>query len=180
MQLADGLMRDPYLETKAVGVELVARYRRSFTPRLLPSWKRWLAGNLAANWATTDAICGVLIGPLIVDHPRLIREMLKWSAHPNVWVRRASAVALIPAIRRGLAVEIAYDLARSLHPDGHDLIQKAAGWMLRELGKRDPRRLEQYLQTEGPSIPRTTVRYAIERFPTARREALLAVTRKPA
>lgn len=144
-------------ESMAVGIELVARYRRSFTARLLPSWKRWLAGNLAANWATTDAICGVLIGPLIVDHPRLIREMLKWSAHPNVWVRRASAVALIPAIRRGLAVDVAYDVARSLHPDGHDLIQKAAGWMLRELGKRDPRRLEQCLQTEGRSIPRTTV-----------------------
>jgi hypothetical protein len=55
MQFADALIRDPYRETKAIGIEVVARYRRSFTPRMLPSWKRWLAGNFSANWATTDA-----------------------------------------------------------------------------------------------------------------------------
>ena len=63
MRFADALMRDPYLETKSIGIEVVARYRKSFEPRLLTRWKRWLAADLSTNWATTDAICGALIGP---------------------------------------------------------------------------------------------------------------------
>jgi 3-methyladenine DNA glycosylase AlkD len=58
------------------------------------------------------------------------------------------------------------------------LLQKAVGWMLREAGKVDDVRLERYLRANGPSIPRTTVRYAIERFPSAKRRELLAVTRR--
>ena len=176
-RLADALICDPYLETKSVGIEVVARYRGAFGPRLLPTWKRWLAGNLAANWATTDLICGRLIGPLLTDHLRLMPTMRTWAAHRNLWVRRASAVALLPAIRRGLALDAAYDVAAALHADREDLIQKAAGWMLREAGKQDPARLERYLRANGAAIPRTTVRYAIERFPAAKRRALLTGTR---
>ena len=112
MRFADALVRDPYLETKSIGIEVVARYRKSFEPRLLTRWKRWLSGNLSANWATTDAICGALIGPLLVDHPQLIPGMRAWAAHRNMWVRRASAVALIPSFRRGLAIDQAYRLSR--------------------------------------------------------------------
>ena len=65
MAFADALIVDRHLEAKAVGIEVVARYRRDFTPRLLAAWKRWLADNHSANWATTDAICGMLIGPLL-------------------------------------------------------------------------------------------------------------------
>jgi hypothetical protein len=178
MRFADTLMRDPYLETKSIGIEVVARYQESFSPRLLPSWKRWLAGGLSANWATTDLLCGLLIGPLLAGHRQLISLMRTWATHRNMWVRRASAVALIPALRRGFALDVAYDVARVLHPDREDLIQKAVGWMLREASKPDPARLERYLRVEGADIPRTTLRYAIERFPTAKRRALLTSTRR--
>jgi 3-methyladenine DNA glycosylase AlkD len=176
-RFAGELMRDPYLEAKGIGIEVVARYRKSFAPRLLPVWKQWLARNLSANWATTDAICGMLIGPLLAENPRLLPRMREWARHGNMWVRRASAVSLIPAFRRGFAQDLGYDVARSLHRDREDLIQKAVGWMLREAGKPDMARLERYLRAEGAAIPRTTVRYAIERFPAAKRRALLAATR---
>ena len=178
MALADALMADRYLETKSVGIEVVARYRRDFTPRLLPAWKRWLAKNHSANWATTDAICGALVGPLLVTHPRLAAQMRSWSRHSNMWVRRASAVGLIPSVRRGVALDLGYEVAETLHRDREDLIHKAVGWMLREAGKADQARLERYLRANGPSIPRTTVRYAIERFPQAKRRQLLAATRR--
>jgi 3-methyladenine DNA glycosylase AlkD len=86
-------------------------------------------------------------------------------------------VSLIPALRRGAGLDLAYDIAQTLHADDEDLIQKAVGWMLREAGKPDAARLERYLRARGPAIPRTTLRYAIERFPAARRRALLASTR---
>jgi 3-methyladenine DNA glycosylase AlkD len=174
---ADALIVSPYLEAKGVGVELLARYRRDFTPRLLRVWKRWLASGHAANWATTDAICGCLIGPLLVNHPASARAMGEWMRHRSMWVRRASAVSLIPSVRRGLAIDLAYRVASALHDDQEDLIQKAVGWMLRETGKTDPARLERYLRQHGPTIPRTTIRYAIERFPPAKRLALLRASR---
>jgi 3-methyladenine DNA glycosylase AlkD len=177
MALGGSLMRDPYLETKSVGIEVVARFRREFTPRLLPRWKRWLAQDCSANWATTDAVCGALIGPLLAECPALLPAMRVWVRHRNLWVRRASIVSLIVPMRRGLALDLAYEQARALHPDPNDLIQKAVGWVLRETGKRDAARLDAYLRANGASIPRTTVRYAIERFPPAVRRELLAVTR---
>jgi 3-methyladenine DNA glycosylase AlkD len=177
LAFADALMPDRYLEVKGVGIEVLACFRREFTPEVLPVWKGWLARNYSANWATTDSICGLLIGPLLIAHPRLARVMLAWAREPNLWVRRASVVALIPSVRRGLALDIAYKIARRLHTDREDLLQKAVGWMLREAGKVDPARLERYLRANGPRIPRTTIRYAIERFPSAKRRELLAITR---
>jgi len=174
---AELLITDRHLEAKSVGIEVMARYRRSFTPRLLPLWKRWLARNQSANWATTDAICGFLIGPLLLEHPELADHMHGWSRHRNMWVRRASIVSLIPLARKGAALDELYDLARTLHGDDEDLIQKAVGWALREAGKADAVRLERHLREHGPAIPRTTLRYAIERFPDAKRRALLAATR---
>jgi len=178
MAFADLLIRDRHLEAKCVGIEVVARYRRDFSPPLLTAWKRWLAKNYSANWATTDALCGILIGPLLVMFPAQAPQMRVWSRDRNLWVRRASAVGLIALARKGEALDILYGVARQLHADREDLIQKAVGWMLREAGKADERRLENYLRANGPSIPRTTVRYAIERFPEGKRRTLLAITRR--
>ena len=177
LAFAETLIVDRYLETKAIGISVLARYRKVFTPALLPRWKRWLADDHASNWATTDAICGELIGPVIVAHPAKAPAMRAWSRHCNLWVRRASIVGLIPIARTGQALDLVYEIAKRLHADKEDLIQKAAGWALREAGKSDLVRLERYLLANGRSIPRTTLRYAIERFPAAKRKALMAATR---
>jgi len=176
VRFANVLIVDPHLEVKGLGIEVLARFRSACTPRLLPVWKRWLAKNHSSNWATTDAICGYLIGPLILTEPSLAPRVGAWARHRNMWVRRAAAVSLIPSARKGAALDVAYKVARTLHGDREDLIQKAVGWLLREAGKTDPARLEQYLRRHGPSIPRTTVRYAIERMPDAKRKHMLAIT----
>jgi 3-methyladenine DNA glycosylase AlkD len=173
MAFADALMPDRYLEVKAVGLEIVARYRRDFSPALLPRWKRWLSRNHSTNWATTDQMCGTLIGPLLATHPALAPRMRAWSKDRNMWVRRASIVGLLPLVRRGGGVDLVYEIAKRLHADSEDLIQKAVGWALREAGKVDAARLDRYLRANVGIIPRTTFRYAIERFPEARRRRLL-------
>jgi 3-methyladenine DNA glycosylase AlkD len=175
MAFADALIVDRYLETKSVGIEVVARYRRDFFPGLLARWKRWLAKNHSANWATTDTMCGMLIGPLLVKHPELAVRMLAWSRDRNMWVRRASIVGLLPLVRARREIDLVYTIARRLHSDPNDLIHKAVGWALREAGKVDPGRLERYLRANVAMIPRTTFRYAIERFSPARRRQLLAL-----
>ncbi len=176
MTLADQLISDRHLETNGVAIELVARYLRAFTPSLLPRWKRWLTRH-AGNWATTDGICGSLIGPTLLKYPDAAGDLAAWSRDANMWVRRASVVGLIPLARRGRHLGLLYANARRLHDEPHDVLHKAVGWALREAGKADATRLERYLRRNGPSMPRTTVRYAIERFPLAKRRELLAATR---
>jgi 3-methyladenine DNA glycosylase AlkD len=92
-------------------------------------------------------------------------------------LRRGAAVAFVPLARRGRELDAAYEVASRLFDDGEDLIHKATGWLLREAGTTDPRRLERFLRAEGPRIPRTALRYAIERFPPPKRKRLLAATR---
>jgi 3-methyladenine DNA glycosylase AlkD len=174
---ADLLIADRYLEVKGLGIEALARFRRQFRPAFLRVWKRWLASNAADNWATTDGMCGRLIGPLLVAHPDLVPRLAAWARDRNLWVRRAAIVALIPPLRKHDVLDQVYATAQILHGDDADLIQKAVGWTLREAGKVDPRRLERYLRANGARIPRTTVRYAIERFAPAKRRALLVATR---
>jgi hypothetical protein len=105
LAFADTLVVDRYLDVKAVGIEVMARHRKAFAPRLLPAWKRWLANDRSDNWATTDSICGSLIGPLLLAQPALVRTVAGWCTHRNMWVRRASAVSLIPSARQGLALD---------------------------------------------------------------------------
>jgi len=141
--------------------------------------KGWLAKNHSANWATTDSICGSIISPLLLGHPALANRVASWTGHRNMWVRRAAAVSLVRLAARGRELDLAYRVAVALRSDPGDLIQKAAGWLLREAGRTDRPRLERYLRANGPSIPRTTVRYAIEHFSDGPRRALLAATRAP-
>jgi len=177
ISFADILIRDRHLEVKLVGIEVVARFRRDFTSRLLKVWKRWLARGYSANWATTDSICGILIGPLLAAHPDLAEQMREWTRARSLWVRRAAAVSLVAFARKGQSLDLAYEIAFALHPDKEDLIHKGVGWLLREAGKTDAGRLERYLRLHGPAIPRTTLRYAIERMPPAKRQEILRVTK---
>jgi 3-methyladenine DNA glycosylase AlkD len=104
--------------------------------------------------------------------------MTAWSRHRSMWVRRASAVSLIAPVRAGRSFDVAYAVAQALHADSEDLIQKAVGWLLREAGKANPSRLERYLRQNGSVIPRTTLRYAIERWPPEQRREMLAATKR--
>jgi len=177
ISFCDRLVTSPPMEEKNVGMFLLSRFRRSFDVGVLRTAKAWLAGNHCANWAATDALCGLILGPLLLGHPDLIPAVARWSISRNVWIRRASAVALVPLARRGAHLDTAYEVAASLFGDDEDLIHKATGWLLREAGRSDTRRLEAFLLACGPAVPRTAVRYAIERFPVVRRKRILTLTR---
>ena len=86
-------------------------------------------------------------------------------------------MAYVPLARHGKFLDAAYDIAGRTFPIRDDLLEKANGWMLREAGKKDPARLEAFLLRHGPAIPRTTLRYAIERFSEAKRKTLLKKTK---
>ena len=178
VRFAEPLVARPELEAKGVGICVLGRFRPMFDATLVPRARRWLVRS-CHDWASTDNLCGDVLGPLLADRPHLIRTLRPWRSSRSLYVRRASAVALVPLARRGVALDEAYDTVLALAGDRADLIQKATGWLLREAGKADPGRLEKFLRRSGRRLGRTTVRYAIERFPPAVRTALMDVTKNP-
>jgi 3-methyladenine DNA glycosylase AlkD len=172
----DRLLREPELEIRGTGILILAAFRRDFTRALLTPAKRWLDTRLD-NWALVDSFCSAVLSPLLDRDASVEAELRRWSGAERLWVRRAALVTLVPLARRGRFLDLAYELAGEHFPDPEDLMHKATGWLLREAGKTDPGRLRRFLLQHGSAIPRTALRYAIERFPAAERRRLLEQTR---
>jgi len=177
LAFCDLLMHDRHLESKAVGLSLLKRYHRQFEEGLLVTAKGWLENGLCDNWAVTDDLSTGVLWRLLERFENLACQFEKWRQSPNLWVRRAGVVVFVKCAGKGRHLDRVYRIVTALLPDSHDLIHKACGWLLREAGKADARRLEKYLLKHGPAIPRTTLRYAIERFPMEKRRRILDHTR---
>jgi 3-methyladenine DNA glycosylase AlkD len=177
VQFCDILIRNRFLEAKSVGIVLLSRYHKQYDKSLLETIHGWLADGHCGNWAATDVLSGRVLSPLLKRFPELLQKVASWTQSANLWVRRAAAVSLIPLARRGEHLDAAYAAAESLLGDSEDLMHKAVGWLLRECGKTDDSRLEAFLLAHGARIPRTALRYAIERFPEPRRKRLLVATK---
>ena len=177
--LCDRLLREPELEIRGTGILVLSAFKREFRPGLTGVARRWLETRLD-NWALVDSFCGSILSPLLEQHPAVEQTLRAWSRARSLWVRRAAIVTLVPFARRGRLLDTVYGLAQEHFGDPEDLMHKAVGWLLREAGKTDLPRLRQFLLQHGPAIPRTTLRYAIERFPAVDRGRLLESTRPTA
>ncbi len=124
------------------------------------------------NWNLVDASARAIVGEHLVGRDRSLLYRLARSR--SLWERRIAIVAAWAFILRGDLDDI-FALGELVMDDEEDLMHKALGWMLREAGKKDVRALESYLRANIGSMPRTTLRYAIERFPEAKRKRYLAL-----
>jgi 3-methyladenine DNA glycosylase AlkD len=172
------MLANPYHEVKGLGILIFERYRKEFPKSMFGTIKGWLLADTCNSWALVDVLCPNCVGALLVKYPALVADIRGWAKSPNRWVRRASIVAFIKLARKSPYTDAAYGMVERHFGSRDDLIQKASGWLLREAGKADMQRLEEFLRKHGPAIPRTTLRYAIERFPEAKRKALLLSTKK--
>jgi len=178
IQLCDILLPNPYHEAKGFGILILEKYKKDFPKSLFLKIKNWLSSSYLNNWAAVDVLCPDSVGSLLVTYPELVKEIKTWTNSPNRWVRRASLVSFIKLAQEKVYLDDIYQISASLFADSDDLIQKANGWLLRETGKRDMERLKKFLLQHGPAIPRTTLRYAIERFNDKKRKSILQDTRK--
>ena len=122
------------------------------------------------NWDLVDLSAPRLLGPWLWDQKRELLYRLAQS--PNLWERRIALLATLHFIRHE-EFEDTLALAAQVLADREDLIHKAAGWMLREIGKRDIACAELFLQKHCRTMPRTMLRYAIERFTPAKRQKFM-------
>ena len=122
------------------------------------------------NWDLVDLSCRFIIGEYLLDKSRDILYHLAQS--PLLWDNRIAIVSTYAFIRKG-QLEDTYALSDLMMQHPHDLMHKAIGWMLRETGKRNPERLYDYVMSHRADMPRTMLRYAIEKFSPKERAILM-------
>jgi 3-methyladenine DNA glycosylase AlkD len=163
------LLASPIHEHRFVALEiLVAQYERGNTAVYGFYLKNTRFVN---NWDLVDTSAPYIAGRHLLTRPRKILYRLAKSK--NLWERRIAIVSTQTFIRAG-EIDDTLAIAKLLLRDEHDLIHKAVGWMLREAGKQSEPALLAFLKENHSALPRTALRYAIERFPADRRKRLLA------
>lgn len=176
LDFADRMVRKREHECRVFGLLTLTRFHREFEPPLLADVESWLQAGHCDNWALVDALCPLVISRLVEAHPDLIPPVVGWAGALSLWQRRAAVVTFVPLARKGRHLGASYQVVEMLFGDGEDLIHKACGWLLREAGRTDAPRLVRFLRRHGRRMPRTTVRYAIERFGERERKKLLRET----
>jgi 3-methyladenine DNA glycosylase AlkD len=149
---------------------LVAQFEAADAPgrtRLFAFCREHLRG--LNNWDLVDLVAPKLIGPYLAEHPELKPLLEQWARSQVLWERRIAVLSTLAFIRQGDLTDT-LRLAELLLHDEHDLMHKAVGWMLREVGQRDLAREEAFLDRHATKMPRTMLRYAIEHFSPARRK----------
>jgi 3-methyladenine DNA glycosylase AlkD len=150
---------------------LTRRFKRADDGARTQIYKFYLAHiSYINNWDLVDGSAPYIVGPFLWRNSR--QQLYKWARSSSVWERRISIIATFYFIRHNEFAD-AFKIARVLLADKHDLIHKAVGWMLREIAKRDQRRAEAFLKLHYRTMPRTMLRYAIERFPESKRQRYL-------
>ncbi|MBI1388927.1 MAG: DNA alkylation repair protein [bacterium] len=122
------------------------------------------------NWDLVDSSAPFVPGPHLFQRDRSL--LFEWARSPVLWERRIAIIAPFYFIHQD-DFEDALRIADILLNDEEDLIHKAVGWMLREIGKRDLHTEEEFLKPRYQTMPRTMLRYAIEKFPEAKRNKYL-------
>jgi 3-methyladenine DNA glycosylase AlkD len=158
------LLHDDWHETRLLAAILLGEEYKRGSPADRDAIFRLYLNNASRvnNWDLVDLSAPNVVGAHLATRSRKRLDRLARSR--SLWERRIAIVATQHFIRNG-EFEDTLRLARVLMHDKHDLIHKAVGWMLREVGKRDGATLESFLEEHAHEMPRTMLRYAIERLP---------------
>jgi 3-methyladenine DNA glycosylase AlkD len=127
-------------------------------------FERWV-NSYVSNWASCDTFCNHSVGTLIEMYPALLSGLKKWAKSKNRWVKRASSVSLIVPARRGMFLDDIFEIADILHSDMDDMVQKGYGWMLKAASQLHQEEVFNYVFSKKATMPRTSLRYAIEKMP---------------
>ena len=170
------LLHNPYHEirmTSLIGLMKCFQKAKKFPEIQRQIFEFYLANlDYINNWDLVDVTCRNIVGAYLFKRDRDI--LYELAQHPHLWAQRVAIVSTWYFIKNNQFSDT-LKIAELLLTHSHDLIHKAVGWMLREVGKRDDLVLEEFLDTYTLQMPRTTLRYAIERFPESKRKYYLSL-----
>ncbi|HSX43909.1 MAG TPA: DNA alkylation repair protein [Candidatus Saccharimonadales bacterium] len=169
------LIMSPWHEERLTGLfVLVGQFKKADETNKKLIYEFYMSHTECVNnWDLVDSSAEYIVGPWLDNRPEKMIVLGTLASSNLLWDRRIAIIATFEYIRQGRADE-ALIIAKELLHDPHDLIQKAVGWMLREVGKRvDSSLLVAFLEKHAKTMPRTTLRYAIEHFSPQKRAYFL-------
>jgi 3-methyladenine DNA glycosylase AlkD len=172
----EALLESPIHEARAGALSIMgksATHKKATAARKQELFELYMRRHDRVNsWDLVDLGALYVVGPYLLDKPREILYTLARS--DNVWERRTAIVSTAAFIRKGETADT-FAIAELLLNDSEDLVHKGTGWMLRAAGEADRPRLAAFLELHATAMPRTLLRYAIEKFEKAERERYLSM-----
>lgn len=162
--LCKSLLESDFSEEAFIAFEWSYALRKDYEPADLQVFEDWVL-KYVNNWAKCDTLCNHTIGSFIEQYPEYIKNLKSWARSENRWLRRASAVTLILPARKGKFLKDVFEISDILLNDKDDLVQKGYGWMLKEASKSHQVEVYDYIMKRKGDMPRTALRYAIEKMP---------------
>lgn len=173
--LCEGLLKSGMIEEGFVAADWAYRVRADYEPFDFEVFEGWILKYID-NWAECDALCNHAVGAFVDRYPEYVERLRDWARSDNRWVRRAAAVSLVLPARAGKFVSDVFGIADILLEDGDDLVQKGYGWMLKEASRQHQDDVFEYVVRHKKVMPRTALRYAIEKMPPELRKRAMAKT----
>lgn len=171
--LCEELWKSGYLEESFISCQWAFNMRKDFKPEDLSTFEKWI-DNYVTNWASCDTFCNHTVGALLEMYPEQVSELKNWAKSGNRWMRRASAVSFIIPARKGLFHETVFEIAEILLLDEDDMVRKGYGWMLKSASQADQKAVYEYVLKNKHIMPRTSLRYAIEKMPAGLKKSAMA------
>ena len=162
--LCNELWKTGFMEESFVACDWAYQVRKQYEPEDFKIFDNWV-NDYVNNWASCDTLCNHTVGTFVEMYPEFLTGLKTWARSGNRWVKRAAAVTLIIPARQGRFLDDIFEIADILHSDKDDMVQKGYGWMLKAASQAHLNEVFDYVMSKKSTMPRTSLRYAIEKMP---------------
>lgn len=170
--VCEEFMKSGFMEESFIASNWSYYIRSRYKQEDFSIFERWV-NDYVSNWASCDTLCNHTIGAFIEMYPEYLVKLKEWAKSSNRWVRRASAVSLIIPAKKGLFTDDIFSIADILLQDKEDLVLKGYGWMLKSACRNHEKEVFDYIMKNKKDMPRTALRYAIEKMPPELKSVLM-------
>ena len=168
--LCDGFLEAGML---CIAFDFAYRIKNQYDENTFTLFEKWLE-RYVRGWGDCDDFCVHAFGELVLQRPELTSDIMLWTKREEFWMRRAAAVVLLVSIRRDEYMDInPFQVSDALMNDGHYLVLKRYGWMLKEFSKKEPDIVFNYLLKNKTVMPRIAYRYALQKMDNDMKKILL-------
>ncbi len=171
--LCENLLQANFGEEAFIAFEWAYTLRRKYEPEDFAVFERWV-DLYVDNWAKCDTLCNHTLGTFVETYPQFMENLAVWARTENRWLRRASAVTLILPARKGAFLQEVFEISDILLTDKDDMVQKGYGWLLKEASRKHQAEVFDYVMRQKAKMPRTALRYAIEKMPVEMKKEAMA------
>lgn len=163
-ELCELLWQSGYIEESFVACHWTYSLHIQYEPSDFIVFERWIS-KYVSNWASCDTFCNHPVGEFVEMYPEYLGKLKIFATSGNRWMRRAAAVSLIVPARKGKFLSDILEISDILLLDKDDLVQKGYGWMLKAASQSNQQAIFEYVMERKVNMPRTALRYAIEKMP---------------